>query len=46
MITASFSSVLSNVKSSVRCENDVSIGYTHTNGIPRCSASWPRIRQR
>jgi len=39
MSTASFSSVLSNVRSSARRDHEVTIGCTHTNGIDRSAAS-------
>jgi hypothetical protein len=39
MTTASFSSVVSTVRSSPRRAHDISIGWTHTNGIPRSPAS-------
>jgi hypothetical protein len=37
--TASFSSVLSTVRSSVRRDHEVTSGCTHTNGIARSAAS-------
>src|SRR5690242_16780837 len=46
MITASFSSVLSKVRSSLRRAHDVSIGWTHTNGIPRSPAPSGRPARR
>src|SRR5664279_1375669 len=44
--TASFSSVLSKVRSSLRRAHEVSRVCTHTNAIPRSAASWPSTRQR
>src|SRR5664280_2842916 len=46
MITASFSSVLSKVRSSLRRAHEVSKVCTQTNAIPRSAANWPSTRQR
>src|SRR4051794_26712729 len=46
MSTASFSSVLSCVRSSPRRDHEGSIGCTHTNGMPRSAASCPSTRHR
>ncbi len=46
MITASLSSVLSVVRSSLLRAHEDSIGCTHTNDPPRSPASWPRMRHR
>ena len=46
MSTASFSSVLSYVRSSARRAHEVIIGWTQTNGIDRSAASWASTRHR
>jgi len=46
MRTASFSSVLSVVRSSLRRAQDDRAGCTHTNGMPRSTASCPSTRHR
>jgi hypothetical protein len=44
--TASLSSVLSVVRSSLLRAQEVSIGCTQTNDMPRSAASWPSTRHR